>query len=215
MSKTTVDIYTLLHQRCSDDMVLQYVKKRNEVITCRDTCLTYISNHLQQTLEHRKWLYFAFLLISESLTGRDREKLYQLILHHDLSKFSAVEIIGYSLKFGRKGRELSNPSNIALWDLALSHHYLHNAHHPQHRADNKMSTIHLLESIVDMLACRMQRVLAGHSESTTEAIFDVPLTFLQRYTEKDRKKVMFYLSSWSADVLSSTQRTSLGKTLLM
>ena len=78
-----------------------------------------------------------------------------------------------------------------------------------------MSTIFLIESIIDMLACRMERNLAGHPESSTEDIFNVPSTFFNRYTESDRRKVSFYVRSWSVDVLASPHRKSLGKKLLM
>ena len=217
MNKTKyIELYPFILERCSDELVIAYVKKRNEVITCGQTGWTYIDKHLKETLEHRKWIYYAFLLIGESLTARDREKVHQLVLRHDLSKFSAVEIIGYSLKFSKKeGKELKKNSDIARWESALQHHYDNNAHHPQHRADGKMSTIFLIESIIDMLACRMERNLAGHPESSTEDIFNVPSTFFNRYTESDRRKVSFYVRSWSVDVLASPHRKSLGKKLLM
>ena len=208
-----MSLYTFISQRCSDDLVLAYVKKRNENIRSSDKGWTYIAKHVEQALEHRKWIYYAFVLISDSLTASDREKMHHLVLHHDLSKFSAVEIVGYSLKFGKEG-ELTKDAHIKLWELALQHHYQHNDHHPQHRADGKMSTLYLIESVIDMLACRMQRVLAGHTESTTEDIFNVPQTFLERYTAGDRKKVTVYLQAWSSDVLAAPYRKSLGKKLL-
>ena len=108
MNKTRyIELYLFILECCSDELVIAYVKKRNEVITCGQTGWTYIDKHLKETLEHRKLIYYAFLLIGESLTARDREKVHQLVLRHDLSKFSAVEIIGYSLKFSKKeGKEL-------------------------------------------------------------------------------------------------------------
>ena len=209
-------LYPFILERCSDDFVITYIKRRNEGITSSEKGWTYIDTHIKQTLEHRKWMYYAFILISESLTARDREKVHQLVLHHDLSKFSAVEIIGYSLKFSQKeGKELKKASHITRWELALQHHYQNNAHHPQHRSDGRMTTLSLIESIIDILACRMAVNLAGHAESTTEDIFNVPTTSLNGYTESDEKKVTFYLKSWRADVLGAPHRKSLGKKLLM
>lgn len=214
-NKIVIELYPFVAERCSDAEVLTYVKKRHEVITCSPKSGTYIDRHLQQTVEHRLWIYYAFVLISDSLTAADREKVHHLVLQHDLSKFSAVEIVGYSLKFGRSdGQELKKASHIAKWELALQHHYKENAHHPQHRADGKMTSLYLIESIIDMLACRMQRNLSGHPGSSTEDIFKVPDTFLNRYTDHDKQRVSYYLRSWSADVMGSPYRKSLGQKLL-
>lgn len=219
MGKTTHSLYTLVHQRYPNETrVLNYLHLRNESVRCTDSALTYVMNHLKQTIEHRKWLYYSYVILSDSFASRDREKLLQLILNHDLSKFSAIEVLGYGLKFGRKNniQPLKNPQHIALWEEALQHHYQNNAHHPQHTDSGRiMNRWHLIESVLDMLACRMQRNLAGHADSTTADIFDIPPTYLERYTEKDREKVEMYLKAWSADVTTTPYRNSLAQKMLL
>ena len=90
-------------------------------------------------MAHRKWLYYAFVLVRDSLTARDSEKIRQLVLDHKLSKFSAIEVLGYSFQFGRKKNSdpLKNQVHIDLWDKALEHHYKNNPHHPHHYSDGE------------------------------------------------------------------------------
>lgn len=219
MAKTTVSLHTLVaYQFPSQERLIKYVRDRNESISCSASCLRYIINHMRQTVEHRKWLYFAFVLVADSFTYRDREKLHELILNHDLSKFSATEVVGYGYKFGRKNInsvELKNPKHIALWESALQHHYINNAHHPQHSPHVHMSYFNLIESVLDMMACRMERNLAGKLDTTPNDIFDIPLTFLERYVPNDRKRVSEMLSTWRTDVTSTNHRYSLAKSMLM
>ena len=219
MVKTTHSLYVLAHQQYpNDDRVLKYLYNRNESISCTASALKYIVNHFKQTMAHRKWLYYAFVLVRDSLTARDSEKIRQLVLDHDLSKFSAIEVLGYSFKFGRKKTSdpLKNQVHIELWDKALEHHYKNNPHHPQHYSDGGSikSHCHLIQSILDILAWRMERNLAGHKESTTEDIFNVPSTLLEPYTEKDREKIVFYLTLWRVDVTSTPHMNSLGQKML-
>jgi hypothetical protein len=214
---TTHPLYFLIEKRYPDDNVLiTYTRARGERITCTDTGLKYVIRHLDQTVEHRKWLYFAFLIVGDSLEAGQGAKLKEKIINHDLSKFSAVEALGYGYRFGRKdsSQPLKNKTHIALWDAALKHHYESNPHHPEFSKGKNMNELDLVESIVDMLGCRMQRNLAGHAHSTVADIFAVPPVYLNRYTESDKRKVQDLLAWWGADVTSSPHRYSLAKRFL-
>ena len=219
MEKTTVELYTLVkYQFPSQDRILKYVRNRNESVTCTKRGLSYIINHMRQTVEHRKWLYYAFVLVADSFTYRDREKLHELVLNHDLSKFSATEAIGYGYKFGRKNVnsvELKNPKHIAMWEDALKHHHINNAHHPEHTPHCPLSFFVLIESVLDLLACRMGKKLAGKLDSTPNDIFDIPPMYIERYVPNDRERIKDLLSTWCTDVTSTSHRYSLAKNMLM
>jgi hypothetical protein len=197
-----------------DGKVIDYVQKRKEEVTCSSGCLHYIVNHFKQVLSHRKWLYYAFVLIADSLEESEKASLHTLVLKHDLSKFSAVEALGYGVKFGRKG-ELTKETEVKVWEKALQNHYKKNPHHPEFNRNEDMDHIYLLESILDMLACRMERVLTPSEKSASaEDIFDVPDTFLNRYTDHDKKRVRHYLNKWCLDVTSVPHRRGLAETLI-
>ena len=202
-----------LVQRCGDNMVINYVKSRGDVISCSSKCLAYVLNHFATTLSHRHWLYFVYTLVCDSLDLCEKEPLHALILKHDLSKFSSVEALGYGLKFGRS-QPLKSKREITAWDTALQHHYENNPHHPQFDAGNNMSHLFLLESIIDMLGCRMERVLVPDKASTPDDIFQIPDSFLNRYNDHDKEKVKGYLSKWSVDVTSTPHRRALAERLL-
>ena len=196
-----------------DGAIIGYMARRKESIVCTTACLHYIMNHFKQVLNHRKWLYYAFTLISDSLKDSDKAALHELVLNHDLSKFSAVEALGYGLKFGRQ-EGLTKEKEIKAWEKALQHHYSNNPHHPEFHNDQDMGHTYLLESIVDSLACRLERVLNVVKTASAEDIFKVPDTFLDRYTDQDKVRVRYYLNKWSLDVTSSFHRRALAETLI-
>lgn len=196
-----------------DSYVLNYTAKRKDKITCSTACLHYILKHFSQTITHRKWLYLMFVLIADSIESVIREQLLELVLIHDLSKFSAVEALGYGLKFGRPDGLVKEKEKNA-WENALHHHYEHNPHHPPSDPGKNMHNIYLLESLIDMLACRVERVLSMDETTTPEAIFKVPDTFLERYTDRDKKRARFHLNKWSDDVTLSPHRKELAQALL-
>ena len=216
--KTAHDLYTLVKARYpEDELVLQYVCERKESVTCTVKTLQYIFNHFKQTLEHRKWLYYTWVLLSDSFNESEAKCIDKLIMKHDLSKFSAVEAVGYGWKFGRlkSSKPLKNSDHLAMWESALKHHYANNPHHPQYHSNQDMPTHYLLESIIDMLGCRLQRNLAGRSDLKVEDIFKIPDTYLERYTEADRHRVKTYLSQWERDITTSPHRSGLALRMLL
>ena len=138
-------------------------------------------------------------------------------MKHDLSKFSAVEALGYAVKFGRENssKPLKNSRHIAMWESALKHHYDNNPHHPQFHSGQDMPRHYLLESVIDMLGCRLERNLAGHSDLKIEDIFKIPDTYLERYTASDRVRVKAYLSQWERDITASPHRSGLALRMLL
>ena len=187
------NLYKLL-KSCSDEPVVKYIKKRREKIKCNPYFLSLVSNHFQKVLRHRKWVIHMFYFISGVLSQEERNGLYERILHHDLSKFSAVESIGYTIKFHRKNG-VQNDREKKSWDLAFYHHCTHNDHHPEFFKMGDMNHCALLESIIDMLACRIEKDIEINNV-TVHSILDIPKKYLERYTIADKKKVSKYLIEW-------------------
>lgn len=100
---------------------------------------------------------------------------------HDLSKFTLVELIGYTHRWVW-GKESE------LWKEALAHHYAQNPHHPQHRI-GPMEEGDLEESVVDMMACSWERREGGRDDVSAEALADVNEGYLERYLPEDRVRV--------------------------
>ena len=217
MSRTTYSLYEIVKQSHPyENRVLQYVKDKNESISCHRTGLKYIFRHIRNTIEHRKWVYYVFVLINESLSTTWREILRQKVLDHDLSMFSAVEVIGYGFKYGRKRNNvpLRNIEHIEMWEAALAHHIKNNSHHPEHVVGSSMCYPDLLDSLLDVIAIWMISI-AGNCGYTPKDIFNVPETLLSEYTEKDREKINCHLIAWRFAVTTTPHRNSLAKSLLM
>ena len=215
MATTTISLYELAKRLFPQEkLVLAYMHGRKDQVTVNNNRLNNIIRHYQQATTHRAWLYMAFTLVRDSFKLKAQLRLYNAVLHHDLSKFSGVETLGYAIKFGRKNPkiELKNPKDIALWEAGLQHHYDHNKHHPPQ--GKCMGYYDLIESVLDMLACRMERNLYGQPGVITADIFNVPLTYLDRYTDTDKEIVACYLRAWCADVVSTPHRDRLAISML-
>ena len=217
MSRTTYSLYQIVKQHHPyEDRVLQYLKNRNESISCRRSGLKYIFRHIRNVIEHRKWVYYVFVLINDSLSTTWREILRDMVRDHDLSMFSAVEVLGYGLKYGikRNNVPLRNPKHIEMWENALAHHIKNNPHHPQHVPGYSICHGDFLDSLLDVIAMWMSSI-AGNCGYTPKDIFEVPETLLSDYTTRDRKKISTYLNAWSFDVTTTPHRNSLAKSMLM
>ena len=211
MKQTTHPLYLISKYRFpQDDDLLAYVKERQETITCTPTGLKYAMRHLSHAAKHRRWVYYAFILVIQDLDSIERPKILERVLKCNLSQFSAIEVMGYAYKFGRKNgtRPLKNPRHIALWEAALKHHHQNNQHYPQGSCGQDMEHLDLMLSILDMLASRMYRDLAGRADSRVADIFHIPESLLERYTKSDGKKVEAYLQTWCAAVTSTPHRNN-------
>ena len=195
-NKMVVQTYSIskLLKSCSDEVALKYVKKRHFKVTCNTVFLSLLCKHIQEVLKHRRWIIRMFFFVSHALIQEQREKLYERILQHDLSKLSSIESIGYTIQFHRKGKE-KNEKEKKCVEKAFKHHYECNDHHPEYYGANNMDEYALIESIIDMLACRTDRDIS-RDNFTLSAILDIPDIYLERYTVGDKKKVCKYLNEW-------------------
>ena len=197
----TVRTYSLskLLKNSTDEIAIKYVKEGRYKVTCNALFISVVYQHFKQVLRHRRWINHIFLYIAHALTYEDREILYDRILRHDLSKFSTIESIGYAIKFHRKNAAKKEKEKRC-WEKALKHHYELNDHHPQHYEDGNMEQHALIESIIDMLACRIERDVTQHDFSVN-SLFDIPEMYLERYSIQDRKKVCEHLLHWKSVLL--------------
>ena len=212
MAQTTHPLHVIGKYRFPDDRhLLAYLEERAETITCTPTGLKYAMRHLSHAAYHRKWLYYAYYLVVENLDLVERVGILEGVLNCNLSQFSAIEVMGYAYRFGRNNstKPLKNPRHIALWEAALKHHHKNNHHYPQGQPGHNMQPHNLILSILDMLASRMYRDLAGRVDSLVTDIFQLPDSLLERYTKSDRKKVEAYLQTWCAAVTSTPHRYNL------
>lgn len=216
MATTAVSLYKLVKSEYPDEtLILNHLKSTNYSFKVKKSVVPKIRRHFAQTISHRHWLYNAFTLIRDSLKPHEQVELHRRILSHDLSKFSVIEAKGYALKFGgKKNAELTSGRDVAAWIAALEHHYKVSDHHPQHNVGQDMPHYARLESVVDMLGCRLQRNLSGQPNVTPSDIFNVPAVFLDRYTTVDKKLVTCHLKRWSNDVLTTPHRRALALRLL-
>jgi len=159
-----------------------------------------IGNHFNKVASHRRWLLFAYELLLLANVPDLHEGLHERINSHDLSKYGPGEALGYSIMFG-----LSNEMRTLEgfekeeWMNAVNNHYAVNPHHPQHYQSDrlsKMNTLDLQESLIDMLACRIERVLSGFPAIAIQALLDFPLYLYERYTETDRNFISETQVKW-------------------
>jgi len=138
-----------------------------------------INETIQVTRSHKKYIektFYRFRSIWKHLQESS-------VLAHDQSKFSFIELIGYTDKWvwGR---------NSPLWEDGLAHHYQNNTHHPQHTPGVRMTPEDLEESVVDMMACHWERKEGGGDDVTAERIGGFSDFYLERYLPQDRQIVV-------------------------
>ena len=96
----------------------------------------------------------------------------------------------------------------------MKHHYVHNKHHPQNTEGKGLGYYELIESVLDILTCHMERNRCGQPGVTAADSFNVPLTYLDWYTVTDREIVACYLRTWSSNVVSTPHRDRLAISML-
>lgn len=139
--------------------------------------------HFSETDSHREWIVRSYNHLRDYLP----EVTAGQAKVHDLSKYSLEEALGYTLRwvYGRTG---------PVWENALEHHYRWQPHHPQywtlHQIGNgSMPPWALQESLLDMVACRWERQLAGRPDVSRAELVDFESKYLLRYLPEDRTRV--------------------------
>jgi hypothetical protein len=134
--------------------------------------------------------------------------------HHDLGKFSPAEVLGYYYKFVYDVPEaglITDTQTIQsqFWAQALNHHYCENDHHPYYwslcsfpnvQKNARMPKAAMLESVFDMLACRVQRNLRALSDDKVvevcpEQLMSIPQKYLEKF-DGQIDEINLYLFDW-------------------
>ena len=160
-------------------------------------CAYNIGKHFDMVASHRKWIKLAYELIKMSEVLFYHEDMDTRIHIHDLSKFGPREALGYSIMFGDRGQYRTlEGDELKIWEQALHHHYKNNTHHPQYYGQNQMQTADIEESVLDMLACRLERDLKEFETLDANTILNIPPNYLLRYHTSDQCKVNNTIAHW-------------------
>ncbi len=144
--------------------------------------------HFAETISHKNFIVKVYESNKQLFPDVNLEQ----ILEHDNSKMTSfIEVVGYTMQWTWKIK------GTRIWDQALAHHYNVNPHHPEHYKENggNMEARFLQESIIDMAACRWERILGGRSDVSRIEMFNINDDFLARYTPQDRKIVRDFLKN--------------------
>jgi hypothetical protein len=79
---------------------------------------------------------------------------------HDLSKFEALELFGYTCHWSRGETCLAQNKDLDYYEAALQHHYDHNKHHPeyyQNKGKYMKEEKYLEEMVIDKIASIWER----------------------------------------------------------
>jgi len=180
----------------------KYVRKMGVNLTLGDLICNNIGNHFSMVASHRHHLKIVYELCKIAKVGfLEGVEMEERIRIHDLSKYGPLEAAGYSIMFGMNGcfRELQGEDKVR-WDKALQSHYKTNPHHPQYAGEALMQHGDLVESLLDMLACRLERTLKGHSVLHVGDLMDIPSEYLRRYHLEDRVRIRNIIASWRESI---------------
>lgn len=214
---------------------MRYIRNVNQKLNCRDknadldaenVCdareklmILNVPGHLEIVTSHRRWIQDTFNLLKRFGVPFE-SKMSERVRLHDLSKYGHKEVLGYSIMFGDRGgfKQLGDEDEKMEWELSLRSHYAHNPHHPEYfypvidgvKTNSVYESegggrLFLDESIINVLACRGERVLAADKVISIKNWFDIPDRYLARYNEKDKTYVKERLAEFShkaADYLS-------------
>jgi len=151
-----------------------------------------VGEHFKTTEKHRMFIKRAYELVGEYFPSVTQE----MIETHDDSKLDClIEVLGYTDRWVWKIPSVT-------WQLALHHHYRQNPHHPEYflvlgekeAKQYSMERKYLEESVLDMLACEMAKKHEDKDDiNAVDLITEFSLSYLKRYTPKDRERVLQYL----------------------
>ncbi|XP_059090334.1 uncharacterized protein LOC131886107 [Tigriopus californicus] len=168
---------------------------------CRDLWENFgAKNHFSIVTSHKKFISKVYQRFRKCFPN----VLEEQIVHHDDTKFSFIEVVGYT------DRWVWQRNDTEIWRQAVEHHFQNSPHHPQyHSASSEvkfsfankkdmkfvdMPIADLEESIIDMLACEWERGLAGSATATSSELATISPAYLKRYTKADRERVCGYLN---------------------
>ena len=149
-----------------------------------------IREHFVVTMSHKTFImkvFNRFRQYFESVNLKEK----QISKHDDSKLTSFLEIVGYTQRW------IWN-EKTDIWKEAWKHHYTSNSHHPEYyvfsdekgqKVQSDMEYFSLVESVVDMIACRWERTLSGWDDVSTDQLLDIEEHFLNRYTIGDRERV--------------------------
>ena len=164
-----------------------------------------VHTHYKQVASHRKWIlltYKLFLIVG----AFDHDLLSEAeVKIHDISKYGPVEAPGYGVMFGILDRDNQLKGAMReLWYTGLEHHLASNLHHPQSVEGKPMEKKYLTESLIDMLACCLERDLIGKPKVTVSEVMDLDEKYLRRYLDVDRQEVKKMLQDWKLKLKKMT-----------
>lgn len=201
------------HLETLEDFADQQTK---EVTERQNTKRIDISVHFEQVSSHRAYVQFVAKLFEIAATMdhyRHKELYHEFykdwevsggktkIIEHDLCKIDPHELFGYFMQWGlteecnetnklvQVKQQVSEWTEI-MWKNALKHHYITSSHHPEYYEGGYMRNVDLCESVIDMLACNLQRSLCEETEVSAADMVLISPRFLKRYNEHDRKLVI-------------------------
>ena len=168
--------------------------KKNKYITDDEyRCFADVFNvreHFVVTLNHKKFILKSFARFQTFFESINLKR-EQVEMHDDSKLTNFEEIIGYTQMWIWK-------TKTDTWKDAWKHHYTTNSHHPEYYrwspkdgeiVQENMQDLDIVESVIDMLACRWERQLNGREDVKKEDLLDIEEHFLKRYTDHDRVKV--------------------------
>ena len=149
-----------------------------------------VREHFEKTLSHKKFILKSFTRF-ESFFESINLKREQVEIHDDSKLTSFLEIIGCTQRW------IWN-TNTDIWGDALKNRYHANSHHPEYYQSvsengevirDNMNYLDIVESVIDMLACRWERKLNGKEDVENKDLLDIDEFFLKRYTDHDKIQV--------------------------
>lgn len=148
-----------------------------------------VREHFNATLSHKKFVQKTFSRFQKCFESYGITK-EQINKHDDSKLTSFIEIVGYT------DRWILNIKTDE-WNQAWKHHCANNPHHPEYFIIDKsgqnvridMDYLYLVESVIDMIACRWERPLYGSDLVSNQNLLNIDKNFLKRYTSNDRMKV--------------------------
>ena len=175
-----------------------------------------ISVYFESVAKHRHYVRKVFQLwllshpdVLSPIRGELEKEILERCRRHDLSKYAPEEILGYFFKWFQP-TPIGDGDEKLLWTTALEHHYQENDHHPEFYTSafgnlqtdpmTLMSKAAMVESCIDMLACRLERTLGSLLQSGVsicpEQMFSIPMLYLERFGAMKRDDVCVYLFDW-------------------
>jgi len=146
-----------------------------------------VREHFKNTLRHKKFILKTFSRFQNYFESKGITK-ERAECHDDSKLTDFIEIVGYT------HRRILNLKTIE-WSKAWRRHYMNNAYHPEHyhisdenNIQQDMEYVNLVESVMDMLACRWEKTLYGNEDVTNEDLLNIEYCFFKRYTSSDRIK---------------------------